>query len=208
MKPLDDSARRPLKSRTTAWARVLSGALVQRKVSPNTISLAGIGFAVLGAAALVLMAKGWVPPTLGLLAGAAGVQLRLLCNMLDGLVAVEGGLKTKAGDLFNEAPDRIEDVLLLVAAGMACGQPQLGWCCATLALTTAYLRAFGASHGFGQDFCGPCAKPHRMFILTVGLLLSVLRLNFPILLIALQIIAVLTAVTVARRLYHIYSKLP
>ena len=42
------------------------------------------------------------------------MQLRLLCNMMDGLVAVEGGLKSKAGDLFNEAPDRIEDVILLV----------------------------------------------------------------------------------------------
>ena len=112
MKPPDDSARRPLKSRSTEWARKLSGILVARRISPNAISVAGIGFAGIGAAALVSIAKGLMPLLPGLLIGAAGVQLRLLCNMMDGLVAVEGGLKSKAGDLFNEAPDRIEDVVL------------------------------------------------------------------------------------------------
>jgi phosphatidylglycerophosphate synthase len=208
MTPPDDSARRPLKSRTTGWARALSGVLIAMKLSPNMISVVGIVFAGIGAAALVLMAQGYLPPMLGLLMGAAGVQLRLLCNMLDGLVAVEGGLKSKAGDLFNEAPDRIEDVLLLVAAGIACGHPQLGWCCATLAVTTAYFRAFGASLGFGQDFCGPCAKPHRMFILTVGLLASLIKTEVPLLQISLLVIAVLTAITAVRRMVHIYNKLP
>jgi hypothetical protein len=37
-----------------------------------------------------------------LLIGIAGMQLRLLCNLLDGMVAIEGGMKGKAGDLFNE----------------------------------------------------------------------------------------------------------
>jgi phosphatidylglycerophosphate synthase len=204
----DDSARRPLKSRTTSWARKLSGLLVARRVSPNAISVAGIAFAGIGAAAMVMVAEGWMPRWPGLLIGAAGVQLRLLCNMMDGLVAVEGGLKSKAGDLFNEAPDRIEDAVLLVTAGMACAHPQLGWCCATLAVATAYFRAFGASLGFGQDFCGPCAKPHRMAILTGGLLASLLPLDIPFLVIALWAIAALTAVTAARRIYHIYTKLP
>ena len=162
----------------------------------------------MGAAALLLIAQGWMPLLPGLLIGAAGVQLRLLSNMMDGLVAVEGGLKSKAGDLFNEAPDRIEDVILLVSAGIACGHAQLGWCCATLAVATAYFRAFGASLGFGQDFCGPCAKPHRMAILTGGLLMSMFQLNVPFLLIALWTIAGLTAVTAVRRIHHIYSKLP
>jgi phosphatidylglycerophosphate synthase len=204
----DDSARRPLKSRTTSWARKLSGLLVARRISPNAISVAGIAFAGIGAAALVLMANGLLPRWSGLLIGAAGVQLRLLCNMMDGLVAVEGGLKSKAGDLFNEAPDRIEDVVLLVAAGTACGQPQLGWCCATLAVATAYFRAFGASLGFGQNFCGPCAKPHRMAILTGGLLASLPPWDVPFLLVALWAIAALTTVTMVRRIYYIYTRLP
>lgn len=204
----DDSARRPLKSRSTAWARALSGVLIRRRVSPNDVSLAGIGFACIGAGALLLMSRGWLSPGIALFLGAAGVQLRLLCNMMDGLVAVEGGLKSKAGDLFNEAPDRIEDVVLLVAAGYACGHAELGWCCAVLAVATAYFRALGASLGFGQDFRGPCAKPHRMAILTVGLLASMVKVTFPFLLIALWVIAMLTVVTIARRVTRIYTKLP
>lgn len=208
MNPPADSARRPLKSRTSEWARLLSDALVALRVSPNAVSLVGIGFASAGAAALVFVAEGRMSAVAGLLAGAACVQLRLLCNMLDGLVAVEGGLKSKAGDLFNEAPDRIEDVILLVSAGIACGHPQLGWCAATLAVAAAYFRAFGASLGFGQDFCGPCAKPHRMAILTGGLVAGAAKTDFPSLHAAIWIIVVLTGVTVLRRIRHIYHRLP
>jgi phosphatidylglycerophosphate synthase len=75
-------------------------------------------------------------------------------------------------------------------------------------VATAYFRAFGASLGFGQDFCGPCAKPHRMAILTGGLLASMFKMNIPFLLIALWLIVALTTVTMARRIHHIYVKLP
>ena len=38
-----------------------------------------------------------------LLVVAAGmIQLRLVCNLLDGMVAVEGGMKTKSGELYND----------------------------------------------------------------------------------------------------------
>jgi len=212
MPPEIDPSRRPLKSRSTAWAQALAGFLVARRVSPNAISVVGIGFAALGAAGLFAASWGCVPAGLGLLIGAAGVQLRLLCNLMDGLVAVEGKLKSKAGNLFNEAPDRLEDVVLLVGAGFACGYPQLGWACAALALTTAYVRAFGTSLGLGQDYSGPCAKQHRMAILTAGLVsgavLAFVKQPFPVLKIALWVIVVLTTVTVIRRTLRIYRLSP
>jgi phosphatidylglycerophosphate synthase len=34
----------------------------------------------------------------------AGIQLRLLCNMLDGMVAVEHKMHSKTGELYNEVP--------------------------------------------------------------------------------------------------------
>jgi phosphatidylglycerophosphate synthase len=203
-----DSARRPLKSRSTAWARALSSALVARKVSPNGVSVFGIFVALGGAAAMLFLAPAW----LAMFLGAVGVQVRLLCNLMDGLVAVEGGLKSKAGDLFNEAPDRIEDTVLLVAAGYACGHPELGWACATLAFCTAYLRALGASLGLGQDYRGPGAKPHRMAALTVGLLVAmvcaIFKVNFPALSVALWAVLALTVITILRRTARIYQKLP
>ena len=207
--PAPDPARRPLKSRSTAWARSLTAALVARRVSPNTISLASICAALAGAAAIT---SSGLPVWLGSLLGAICVQLRLLCNLLDGLVAVEGGLKSKAGDLFNEAPDRVADVALLVAAGYACGQPAVGWTCSVLALTTAYLRALGASLGLGQDYRGPGAKPHRMAALTVGLLgamaCAFAGIEAPVLAAALWVILFLTGITVIRRTQRIYQRLP
>ena len=39
-----------------------------------------------------------------------------------------------------------------------------------LAVGTAYIRQAGGAMGLPQDFCGPMAKQHRMFVLTVTLL--------------------------------------
>ena len=50
---------------------------------------------------------------------AVFIQCRLLCNLFDGMVAVEGGKGTPSGELFNDIPDRIADPLILIAAGYA-----------------------------------------------------------------------------------------
>jgi phosphatidylglycerophosphate synthase len=101
------------------------------------------------------------------LAGGVCVQLRLCANLLDGLVAVEGGKGSAVGELYNETPDRIADTLILFGLGYADGgQPMLGALAAVVALFTAYVRALGASTGIGQVFLGPMAKPHRMALVT------------------------------------------
>jgi phosphatidylglycerophosphate synthase len=111
-----------------------------------------------------------------LLAAAASIQLRLLCNLLDGMLAVEEGFKSKTGEIYNELPDRVADVFILVGAGysvrdLAFGAT-LGWAAAVLALFTAYVRVLGGSLGVTQHFIGPMAKQHRMFTLTVATLLA------------------------------------
>ena len=199
-------SRRPLKSRDTAWAKALAGALVRMKASPNAISVAGMVVATIGGAGLLTLHCGCLPPVIALLLGVAGIQLRLLCNLLDGMVAVEGGLKGKAGDLFNEAPDRYADIVLLACAGYGMGMPWLGWCASAAAVLTAYIRALGASLGQGQDFCGPCAKPHRMFFLTVGCLGAMI--HRPVLEWALWLITIGAFLTAARRVVRLYRKLP
>ena len=84
--------------------------------------------------------------------------------MLDGMVAVEGGRKSLYGPVYNELPDRIEDSLLLIAAGAAAGFDGLvfGMLAALLAAICAYVRLLGGTLGQPQDFVGPQAKPHRM----------------------------------------------
>jgi phosphatidylglycerophosphate synthase len=156
--------RRPLRSRDTGWARRTAQWLLRTGLSADQVSLLGILFAALGAAAFVL-----APPRPWLfLLGALGIQLRLLCNLFDGMIAVEGGRKSPYGPLFNEAPDRIEDSLFLIAFGWAGGLLWLGLLAALLACLTAYLRVLGGSFGLQQDYVGPMAKQHRMALLTLG----------------------------------------
>ena len=211
--PTSDAAdRRPLKSRSYGWVRRFATALVRAKITPNGISVFGVLLAVIAFAILWMIPRGWIAAWLGLLVSALCVQGRLMCNMMDGLVAVEGGQKSKGGDLFNEIPDRIEDALFLAGAGLACGHIALGLVTAVLAVFTAYVRAFGASLGQGQDFCGPLAKPQRMFFLTVGLLAaaagSLCNFTGNILAWTLAFIAAGTALTAARRIVRAYRRSP
>ena len=169
--------RRPLKTRGAAWAGRLADALGRARVSPDTISATSVAFAVLGASLLL-----WSGATesMGfraflLIAAAVTIQLRLLCNLLDGMVAVEGGKKSPVGHLYNELPDRVADSIFIVALGYAIGLPWLGWLGALAAALTAYVRALGGALGFPQDFRGPMAKPHRMAVLTAGCLIGALE---------------------------------
>lgn len=145
----------------------LAGRLAASAVTPNQISVASVVFAALGAG--LILWGGWQAWILAALA----VQLRLVCNLLDGMVAIEGGKSSPVGILYNEFPDRIADSLLIVALGYAAGAPWLGWFGALLAALTAYVRVFGGSLGLTQDFGGIMAKQKRMAVLTIGLLAQV-----------------------------------
>lgn len=162
--------RRPLTSRSTAWARFLTGVLIRAGVSPNSISIVSIVFAAAGAVLLI-----WLPSAVGLIAVAVCVQLRLLCNLLDGMVAIDGNRQSPLGGLYNEVPDRVADSLFIVPVGYAVGMPWLGWLGALAAAITAYIRVLGGSLGLPQDFRGPMAKQHRMAVLTAACLLGAIE---------------------------------
>ena len=102
----DAKGRRPLKVRDARFAQRFARWLSQKSITPNQISVTSVFFAMLAAGSLLLLpnASGtaaWVLPVL-----AAGfIQCRLLCNLFDGMVAVEGGKSTRSGELFNDIPD-------------------------------------------------------------------------------------------------------
>ena len=117
----------------------------------------------------------WSPGWPAFIAAAVCVQLRLLCNLLDGMVAIEGGKSTATGALFNEIPDRLADPLFLVPLGYAAGYPWLGWLTALLAVLTAYVRVLGGALGQLQDFGGLLPKQRRMAVLTLALLIQAME---------------------------------
>ncbi|WP_374636928.1 CDP-alcohol phosphatidyltransferase family protein [Paracoccus sp. (in: a-proteobacteria)] len=208
----EDFSRRPIASRNTKWAAYVTRRLVQERVSPNRISMGSV-VAAAGAGVAFALA-GCVGPLwagLFLVAGAGLTQLRLLCNLFDGLVAVEGGMGSPDGAFWNEVPDRLSDVLILAGFGMAAGSLSLGLLAGVLAVMTAYLREFGRAAGLGSDFSGPGAKSHRMAVVTGGALAQVLALilglGWPITLWALWLVTLLTGVTVIRRSRRILAGL-
>ncbi|WP_158880023.1 CDP-alcohol phosphatidyltransferase family protein [Rhodanobacter sp. L36] len=203
---MDESNRRPIAARSAGWARRSAAALARSRITPNKISVASAVFAAVGAALLVY----W-PTWAGFVLCALCVQLRLVCNLLDGMVAMEGGKKSAVGALYNEFPDRVADSLLIVALGYASGQPWLGWLGALLAALTAYVRLAGGSLGQTQDFRGPMAKQHRMAVLTLGCLIGAVESAFTgtrwALLIAAALIVGGSALTCVTRTLRIAERL-
>ena len=207
--------RRMVKSRDTSWARRVAKSLTARGVKPNWISATSVLFAAVGALAI------GVAPRCGrgleifcFLVGIAGIQGRLLCNLFDGMVAIEGGRQTRSGELFNDFPDRLSDSLLLVGTGVAAGGISgmvLGFICALAALLTAYARVLAGSAGATQRFLGPMAKQHRMAWLTAMLLAAIVgtawQTERAILYCGLWGLLIGCVITVIRRLVAAYREL-
>ena len=163
--------RRPIASRGRPLWRRAAGALARGGVSPNTISVVGMIAGVLAGVVLALTARYPEFSRHLFVAGALLVQARLLCNMLDGMVAIETATASPVGELYNEVPDRVSDAATLVGLGYAIGgAPVLGWLAAICALFVAYVRTAARVAGAPQDYSGPMAKQHRMFTVTVAAL--------------------------------------
>ena len=149
------------------------------------------------------------------LVAALGAQLRLTANMLDGMVALASGRDSKVGELYNEVPDRVSDAALFIGAGYAwSGNVVLGYIAAILAIFTAYVRAAGKMTGAPNEFCGPMAKQHRMLVITIACLYSMVvpqswqifhfdSLEIGIMALSLTVIIAGCLVTVVRRLQRI-----
>jgi phosphatidylglycerophosphate synthase len=166
----EQSGRRPLKSRQWRVFQKLAGALANSGVTPNAISVASVVFAVAAGGCLAAtnqFEEPFVRHGFWVLS-AVMIQFRLIANLMDGMVAIEGGRKSAVGDLYNEVPDRLSDPAILIGAGFAWGGcPMLGLAAALIAVFVAYVRAIGASVGVGQVFLGPFAKQQRMALMTL-----------------------------------------
>ncbi len=211
-----EEGRRPIAARKAGWARAAARFLAGVGVTPNQVSVFSVLATAGGAASLVLSrdAEGAARVTL-LLVAAATIPLRAACNMFDGMIAVEHGRATKSGIIFNELPDRVSDVLMLIGAGYAIdafeGAEALGWLAAILAVLTAYVRSLAASAGAGHDFSGVMAKQQRMAVMTVSCLVSTLEPLWDgdgeVLFAALVIVSAGSALTVLQRTWSAIRRL-
>ena len=95
--------------------------------------------------------------------------LRLWFNMLDGMVAVAAGKASRRGEILNDLPDRISDVIIFVGvAHSGLMNPFIGYWAAIFAVVTAYVGLFGQALGVEREFGGIMSKPWRMVALSLG----------------------------------------
>lgn len=213
---MKDSNRRPLKVRGSVWSQKFASYLSKKDITPNQISIGSIVASFIASIFILFISNDnlftiWISPILA----ALFIQMRLLCNLFDGMVALEGGKSTKSGELFNDIPDRVSDSLLFIALGYSITNIsfgiELGYLAALFAALTAYVRVLGASMQAGSCFKGPMAKQHRMAILTTALILTPFELSLfatdYILTITLFIITMGSFLTIVNRTKTIYNTL-
>ena len=95
--------------------------------------------------------------------------VRLWLNMLDGMLALASHRASARGEILNDLPDRISDVLIFAGvAHSGMGAPYSGYWAAIFALLTAYVGMLGQAVGVHRDFSGVMAKPWRMVVLHAG----------------------------------------
>jgi phosphatidylglycerophosphate synthase len=89
--------------------------------------------------------------------------------MLDGMVAVAANKATRRGEILNDLPDRISDIVIFVGvAHSGLMNPLIGYWAAILAVLTAYVGLFGQALGIQREFGGIMSKPWRMVALSIG----------------------------------------
>ncbi len=202
--------RRPLASRDWKISDKIARWLARRGATPNTISVAGMICGIL-AGIMFAMTNGATYPWFFWISGAVLVQLRLLANLYDGMVAVLREIASPVGELFNEVPDRVSDAGTLIGFGYATGSnPVLGFVATICAIFLAYLRAQGKVAGAHQEFCGPMAKQQRMATVTIAAIVCAVipgATDWQVPMFALWVIIAGCIVTIIRRVLRIRATL-
>jgi phosphatidylglycerophosphate synthase len=165
MAQYEPTSRRPIGEGFRSTARFATALCVRLNIHPDAISYASV---VAAAIASLCFWKSGVHPWL-LIVAPLLCYLRLWFNMLDGMVALASGKASWRGEILNDLPDRISDVLIF--AGVAHSgwtHPFLGYWAAIFALLTAYVGMFGQAVGVQREFSGVMSKPWRMVTLHTG----------------------------------------
>jgi phosphatidylglycerophosphate synthase len=177
MAQYEPTSRRPIGEGFRATARFATARCVALNIHPDTISYASV---VAAAIAAICFWKSGHRPWL-LLVAPLFCYLRLWFNMLDGMVALASGKASWRGEILNDLPDRISDVLIFAgAAHSAWMNPFLGYWAAIFALLTAYVGMFGQAVGVQREFSGVMSKPWRMVALHIGAWITFVRPPLPI----------------------------
>lgn len=159
------ASRRPIAAFFRKTATLAVRFCVKHNIHPDLISYLSI-LAAAGAALCFYLSAHCRPL---LLIAPLLCFLRLWCNMLDGMVALASGKASPRGEIVNELPDRISDLLIFIGiAHSHLANPFLAYWAAILALMTAYIGTLGQAVTGHRRFEGLMSKQHRILVLAIG----------------------------------------
>jgi phosphatidylglycerophosphate synthase len=170
------TSRRPIAAVFRRTADAATRFCARQGIHPDTISYLSIVAAL--AAAICFWRSGqnrWL-----LIVAPLFCYLRLWFNMLDGMVAVASNTASRRGEILNDLPDRISDVIIFVGvAHSGWMNPFFGYWAAIFAVLTAYVGLFGKALGVQREFGGIMSKPWRMVALHIGAWLTLVLQRQP-----------------------------
>ena len=159
------SSRRPIAAVFRRTGDAAARFCVRHGIDADAISYLSIVAALIGA---IGFWKSGARPWL-LIVSPLFCYLRLWFNMLDGLVAVAAGKASRRGEILNDLPDRISDIIIFVGvAHSGLMNPLIGYWAAIFAVLTSYVGLFGQALGVQRQFGGIMSKPWRMVALHMG----------------------------------------
>ena len=170
-------------------------------LTPNTITVIGLLITV---AASALVAGGW------LLVGAAVLTAGSLLDAVDGALARAQGGGTEFGSFLDSTLDRASEAILYVGIAVwfmsALDDPMLPVLAVFVALAGSFLVSYARARAEGiglEASVGLAPRTERLVLVIAGIALA--GLGFTQVLIGiLFLIAGLTVVTVAQRIWHVW----
>ena len=165
MSDYQPSSRRPIAAVFRRTGDAATRFCARHGIHPDAISYLSIVAALIAAICFWKSgARRWL-----LIIAPLFCYLRLWFNMLDGQVAFAAKKTSRRGEILNDLPDRISDIVIFVGvAHSGLMNPLIGYWAAILAVLTSYVGLFGQALGVHRQFGGIMSKPWRMVALHVG----------------------------------------
>ena len=133
-------------------------------VHPNTITWVSLLFAVAAALCLYSADLGWV-----LLLTPVFITLRMMCNLLDGMVAIERAMTSPQGEALQDTVDRLADSCMVLGAAFSpIGDLRLGIVAITLMLISSYVGIQKKAVGGSREYGGILGKGDRFLLFSIA----------------------------------------
>src|SRR4051794_10336812 len=190
---------RPRPTTAREYQEVVTGRLIESRLTPNAISLTG--FALCVVAAVLVWQDHYLLGGIAFIVGS-------VCDTLDGRYARVSGKGTPFGAFLDSTLDRIEEGVVLAAVAANFSEDGNDFAVAAVviavlaSLMVSYTRARAEALGV-ECKVGIADRAVRVVILSAGLVLEGLGLLEP----AVYVLAGLALITVGQRIWHVRTEL-